>query len=172
MSSSLLLQQCPACLVRRTCIVFVMRGKCKYSFLISKKLLKFPTVIAVFFCIKYKKKVEQKTKIFQKEVLYLWAKHVRHCLLQPNTDFNCSSLFSAISLKLAKTLQLYKWPVTKQIDLVCSAKYSTSFNWFVCFLGGFFVFCEGYFEEVFEWTILLIGKCDITITFQVFSFKN
>ena len=31
MSSSLLLQQCPACLVRRTCIVFVMGGKCLYS---------------------------------------------------------------------------------------------------------------------------------------------
>ena len=31
MSSSLLLQQCPACLVRRTCIVFVMGGKCPYS---------------------------------------------------------------------------------------------------------------------------------------------
>ena len=31
MSSSLLLQQCPACLVRRTFIVFVMRGKCPYS---------------------------------------------------------------------------------------------------------------------------------------------
>ena len=28
MSSSLLLQQCPACLVRLTCIVFVMGGKC------------------------------------------------------------------------------------------------------------------------------------------------
>ena len=31
MSSSLLLQQCPACLVRRTCIVFLMGGKCPYS---------------------------------------------------------------------------------------------------------------------------------------------
>ena len=31
MSSSLLLQQCPACLVRLTCIVFVMGGKCPYS---------------------------------------------------------------------------------------------------------------------------------------------
>ena len=31
MSLSLLLQQCPACLVRRTCIVFVMGGKCPYS---------------------------------------------------------------------------------------------------------------------------------------------
>ena len=31
MSSSLLLQQCPACLARRTCIVFVMGGKCPYS---------------------------------------------------------------------------------------------------------------------------------------------
>ena len=31
MSSSLLLQQCPACLVRRTCIVFVMGAKCPYS---------------------------------------------------------------------------------------------------------------------------------------------
>ena len=31
MSSSLLLQQCPACLVRLTCIVFVMRGKWPYS---------------------------------------------------------------------------------------------------------------------------------------------
>ena len=31
MSSSLLLQQCPACLVRQTCIVFVMGGKCPYS---------------------------------------------------------------------------------------------------------------------------------------------
>ena len=31
MSSSLLLQQCPACLVRLTCIVFVMGGKCLYS---------------------------------------------------------------------------------------------------------------------------------------------
>ena len=31
MSSSLLLQQCPACLVCRTCIVFVMGGKCPYS---------------------------------------------------------------------------------------------------------------------------------------------
>ena len=29
--SSLLLQQCPACLVRLTCIVFVMGGKCLYS---------------------------------------------------------------------------------------------------------------------------------------------
>ena len=31
MSSSLLLQQCPACLVRLTCIVSVMRGKWPYS---------------------------------------------------------------------------------------------------------------------------------------------
>ena len=31
MSSSLLLQQCPACLVRLTCIVFVMGGKWLYS---------------------------------------------------------------------------------------------------------------------------------------------
>ena len=31
MSSSLLLQQCPACLVRLTCIVFVMGGKWSYS---------------------------------------------------------------------------------------------------------------------------------------------
>ena len=31
MSSSLLLPQCPACLVRLTCIVFVMGGKCPYS---------------------------------------------------------------------------------------------------------------------------------------------
>ena len=31
MSSSLLLQQYPACLVRLTCIVFVMGGKCPYS---------------------------------------------------------------------------------------------------------------------------------------------
>ena len=31
MSSSLFLQQCPACLVRLTCIVFVMGGKCPYS---------------------------------------------------------------------------------------------------------------------------------------------
>ena len=31
MGSSLLLQQCPACLVRLTCIVFVMGGKCPYS---------------------------------------------------------------------------------------------------------------------------------------------
>ena len=31
MSSSLLLQQCPACLVCLTCIVFVMGGKCPYS---------------------------------------------------------------------------------------------------------------------------------------------
>ena len=31
MSSSLLLQQCPACLVRLTCIVFVMGGKCPYN---------------------------------------------------------------------------------------------------------------------------------------------
>ena len=31
MSSSLLLQQCPACLVRLTWIVFVMRGRCLYS---------------------------------------------------------------------------------------------------------------------------------------------
>ena len=31
MSSSLLLQQCPACLVRLTCIVFVMGGKWPYS---------------------------------------------------------------------------------------------------------------------------------------------
>ena len=31
MSSSLLLQRCPACLVRLTCIVFVMGGKCPYS---------------------------------------------------------------------------------------------------------------------------------------------
>ena len=31
MSSSLLLQYCPACLVRLTCIVFVMGGKCPYS---------------------------------------------------------------------------------------------------------------------------------------------
>ena len=31
MSSSLLLQQCPACLVRLTWIVFVMGGKCPYS---------------------------------------------------------------------------------------------------------------------------------------------
>ena len=31
MSSSLLLQQCPACLVRLTCIVFVMVGKWPYS---------------------------------------------------------------------------------------------------------------------------------------------
>ena len=31
MSSSLLLQQCPACLVRLTCIVFVKGGKCPYS---------------------------------------------------------------------------------------------------------------------------------------------
>ena len=31
MSSSLLLQQCPACLARLTCIVFVMRGKWPYS---------------------------------------------------------------------------------------------------------------------------------------------
>ena len=30
-SSSLLLQQCPACLVRLTCIVFMMGGKCPYS---------------------------------------------------------------------------------------------------------------------------------------------
>ena len=31
MSSSLLLQKCPACLVRLTCIVFVMGGKWPYS---------------------------------------------------------------------------------------------------------------------------------------------
>ena len=31
MSSSLLLQQCPTCLVRLTCIVFVMRGRWQYS---------------------------------------------------------------------------------------------------------------------------------------------
>ena len=31
MSSSLVLQQCPACLVRLTCIVFVMGGKWPYS---------------------------------------------------------------------------------------------------------------------------------------------
>ena len=31
MSSSLLLQQCPACLVRLTCIAFVMGGKWPYS---------------------------------------------------------------------------------------------------------------------------------------------
>ena len=31
MSLSLLLQQCPACLVRLTCIVFMMGGKCPYS---------------------------------------------------------------------------------------------------------------------------------------------
>ena len=31
MNSSLLLQQCPACLVRLTCIVFVMGGKWPYS---------------------------------------------------------------------------------------------------------------------------------------------
>ena len=31
MSSSLLLQQCPACLARLTCIVFVMEGKWPYS---------------------------------------------------------------------------------------------------------------------------------------------
>ncbi len=31
MSSSLFLQQCPACLVRQTCIVFVMGGKWPYS---------------------------------------------------------------------------------------------------------------------------------------------
>ena len=31
MRSSLLLQQCPACLVRLTWIVFVMRGRCPYS---------------------------------------------------------------------------------------------------------------------------------------------
>ena len=31
MSSSLLLQQCPACLVHLTCIVFVMGGKWPYS---------------------------------------------------------------------------------------------------------------------------------------------
>ena len=31
MSSSLLLQQCPACLVRLTCIVFMMGGKWLYS---------------------------------------------------------------------------------------------------------------------------------------------
>ena len=31
MSSSLLLQQCPACLVRLTWIVFVMGGRCPYS---------------------------------------------------------------------------------------------------------------------------------------------
>ena len=31
MSLSLLLQQCPTCLVRLTCIVFVMGGKCPYS---------------------------------------------------------------------------------------------------------------------------------------------
>ena len=31
MSSSLLLQQCPACLVRLTCIVFMMGGKWPYS---------------------------------------------------------------------------------------------------------------------------------------------
>ena len=31
MSTSLLLQQCPACLVRLTWIVFVMGGKCPYS---------------------------------------------------------------------------------------------------------------------------------------------
>ena len=30
MSSSLLLQQCPACLVRLTCIVFVMGGRWPY----------------------------------------------------------------------------------------------------------------------------------------------
>ena len=31
MSSTLLLQQCPACLVRLTLIVFVMGGRCPYS---------------------------------------------------------------------------------------------------------------------------------------------
>ena len=31
MRSSLFLQQCPACLLRLTCIVFVMGGKCPYS---------------------------------------------------------------------------------------------------------------------------------------------
>ena len=35
MSSSLLLQQCPACLVRLTCIVFVMRSKWSYSWCLA-----------------------------------------------------------------------------------------------------------------------------------------
>ena len=35
MCSSLLLQQCPACLVRLTCIVFVMGGKWPYSWCLA-----------------------------------------------------------------------------------------------------------------------------------------
>ena len=46
MSSSLLLQQCPACLVRLTCIVFVMGGKWPYSWcLVGSRLTKAWTAI-------------------------------------------------------------------------------------------------------------------------------
>ena len=43
MSSSLLLQQCPACLVRLTCIVFVMGGKWPYSWCLIYKGVYFPS---------------------------------------------------------------------------------------------------------------------------------
>ena len=44
MSSSLLLQQCPACLFRLTCIVFVMGGKWPYSCcLVNKSWRQHPT---------------------------------------------------------------------------------------------------------------------------------
>ena len=47
-SSSLLLQQCPACLVRRTCIVFVMGGKCPYNWIARTCLILLSTFLYNF----------------------------------------------------------------------------------------------------------------------------
>ena len=49
MSSSLLLQQCPACLVHLTWIVFVMGGRCPYSWcLVGCCRQNFSILLAVF----------------------------------------------------------------------------------------------------------------------------
>ena len=51
MSSSLLLQQCPACLVRLTCIVFVMGGKWPYSWcLVGCCRQDFSILLSTFLC--------------------------------------------------------------------------------------------------------------------------
>ena len=48
MSSSLLLQQCPACLVRITCIVFVMGGKWSYSLCLVARICSI--LLSIFLC--------------------------------------------------------------------------------------------------------------------------
>ena len=79
MSSSLLLQQCPMCLARLTCIVFVMGGK--------KSYIKY--IWFVFFCIS--------------TILFLYIKYMisKHILLiryfnEPDLFFFCTQLNSFI----------------------------------------------------------------------------